>query len=150
MMGIIIFGVVILGFFFINTGEFDDSNAKEIIYSGMLEDVSEGSAFGSASATYGIEEGYKIIANFEALPNPEGTDFYEGWIVRKGLNFDVLSTGKAEKDLNGNYENTFNSNENLLDHDFYVLTIEPEDGNPDPAGHILEGTLIPNQTYLSK
>ena len=77
---------------------------------------------------------------FENLPNPVGTDFYEGWIVRKGLRFDVISSGRVEK-VGGVYTNTYSSGQDLTDHDFYVLTIEPDDGDPAPAGHILEGTL---------
>lgn len=37
--------------------------------------------------------------------------------------------------------NTYSSGEDLTDHNFYVLTIEPDDGNPAPADHIVEGTL---------
>ena len=51
----------------------------------------------------------------------QGTDFYEGWIVRKGDAFDVISTGKVEK-IEEIYTNMYSSGQDLTDHDFYVLT----------------------------
>jgi hypothetical protein len=123
------------------------SNVKQITepvqpeekYFGDLTDVSKGNANGVATASFKDDQ-YQIVARFHNLPEPTGTDFYEGWIVRKGLNFDVISTGKAIKE-NGEYINVFSSEKDLTDHTFYVLTIEPDDGDPAPAGHILEGTL---------
>ena len=105
-------------------------------YYGQLEDVSGGSSSGIVRATF--EETYKMVATFENLPDPEGTDFYEGWIVIPGTS--VLSTGEAEK-IGTEYVNEFRSTEDLTDHTFYVLTLEPDDGDPAPAKHILEGTM---------
>ena len=99
----------------------------------------QGKATGVSQANF-ADNTYELLATFKDLPDPVGTDFYEGWIVRKGLKFDVISTGKAVK-VNGQYQNTFTSNNDLTDHDFYVLTIEPDDGDPAPAGHIVEGTM---------
>lgn len=105
-------------------------------YYGQLEDVSGGLSSGIVRATF--DETYKMVATFENLPDPEGTDFYEGWVVIPGSS--VLSTGKAEK-IGGEYVNEFRSTEDLTDHTFYVLTLEPDDGDPAPAEHILEGTM---------
>ena len=99
-----------------------------------LVDVSGGNATGVASAAF--DEEYLLIAEFEGLPHPEEGYFYEGWVVRQSP-LSVLSTGKAERSL-GDYENAFKSDEDLTDHDFYVLTLEPDDGDPAPAKHILE------------
>ncbi len=118
-------------------------------YSGELFDVTNGgdvlsintngAASGNAEASF--ENGvYSLRATFENLPDPENNEFYEGWIVRKGINFDVLSTGVAQK-VDGVYINEFSLEEDISDHTFYVLTIEPDDGNPAPADHILEGDL---------
>ena len=89
-----------------------------------------------------FEDGtYALLATFENLPDPEGTDFYEGWIVR---NFpsSVISTGAATITKGeGIYKNIYSFDQDLTDHDFYVLTLEPDDGDPAPATHILEGTL---------
>ncbi len=108
-------------------------------FSGELADVSGGIATGTVGAYY-EEGGYMLFAEFKDLPHPEEGFFYEGWIVRNSP-LSVLSTGKAVRSL-GDYHNNFTSSENLLDHDFYVLTLEPDDGNPEPADHILEGTMI--------
>lgn len=99
----------------------------------------QGSATGTAQALI-VRGKYRMLAMFEGLPDPQGTDFYEGWIVRRGENFDVLSTGKAEK-VDGGYVNGYSSGKDLINYSFYVLTLEPDDGNPRPAVHILEGPM---------
>ncbi len=104
--------------------------------SAELEDVTGGDASGLAQAKYEDDE-YTMVARFRNLPEPEGSDFYEGWVVKPGS---VISSGKAEK-VDGEYENRFTSEEDLTGNTDYVLTIEPDDGNPKPAGHVLEGTL---------
>jgi len=109
------------------------------VFSGALEDVTGGEALGVATAVYKNNK-YTLEVAFSNLPEPNGTDFYEGWIVRKGIGFDVISTGPLMIE-NGIYVNIFTSPENLTDHAFYVLTLEPDDGDPAPAEHILEGTL---------
>ena len=119
-------------------------------YSGQLNDVTAGNiirglntaAQSSGVARANFKDGnYSLYATFNNLPEPQGTDFYEGWVVRKGLPLGVISTGRISQ-LNGVYSNTYQSGENLIDHDFYVLTIEPDDGDPAPADHILEGNLL--------
>lgn len=106
-------------------------------FNAELTDVSGGTATGTAGAYF--EEGYTMFAEFKDLPHPEEGFFYEGWVVRQDP-LSVISTGEATRSL-GDYSNTFTSEIDLTDHDFYVLTLEPDDGNPDPADHILEGTM---------
>lgn len=110
-------------------------------YMTILDDVSDGSSSGTAYANYN-DDGYVVYATFDSLPELVEGFFYEGWVVRKSPN-DVISTGVAEM-VNGVYTNTFTSSSDLTDHDFYVLTLEPDDGDPAPAKHILEGTLVKN------
>jgi len=124
----------------------DDGKKDEVMessstyaFSGVLADVSDGNATGVSMANF-ADGVYSLVADFSDLPEPEGTDFYEGWIVRKSP-FDFISTGEAEK-KDGKYMNFYSASSDLTDHDFYVLTIEPDDGDPAPAGHILEGTMI--------
>ena len=88
-----------------------------------------------------LEGNYTLVVVFDGLVDPEGSDFYEGWIVRQGENQSVVSTGVVSK-KDGVYKNLFISEKDLSDHTFYVLTIEPDDGDPAPADHILEGTLV--------
>ncbi len=102
-----------------------------------LLDVSGGTATGTAGAYY--DDGYVLIASFENLPPLEEGYFYEGWVVRHEP-LSVLSTGEAPLQ-DGTFVNEFTSEDDLMDHTFYVLTLEPDDGDPAPAAHILEGTL---------
>ena len=124
----------------------DDTHGGEVMmkedgfdYNGTLDDVSGGSAAGDAKARF-KDGAYELVATFEGLPDPQGTDFYEGWVVRRGANMSVVSTGRVEEEAVG-YLNLYMSSDDLTDHDFYVLTLEPDDGDPAPAAHILEGVL---------
>jgi len=104
----------------------------------ILGVMTDGKATGYATAIY--EQGtYSMDAIMDNLPDPNGTDFYEGWVVRKSP-LSVISTGKATK-VGDQYINNFESSEDLTDHNLYVLTIEPDDNNPAPADHILEGNI---------
>lgn len=127
-------------------------------YVGVLADVTDGTTLlgvttdglGSGSVRATFAKGvYQNEATFKNLPDPSGTDFYEGWIVRKAVNgsndellpFDFISTGRAVK-AGGTYMNRYVSGADLTDHFFYVLTLESDDGNSAPSGHVLEGTLL--------
>lgn len=124
---------------------------KELVYDyeGELLDVTDaqpvrqtsfdGNSSGVAKATFG-DGAYSMMATFENLPEPQGGDFYEGWIVRK-TPFHFISTGELDFE-NGEFSNTYMSEADLTDHDFYVLTIEPDDGDPAPAEHVVEGTMM--------
>lgn len=107
--------------------------------SGALADVTGGGAYGIARST--VENGqYKLFMTGGGLPEPSEDYFYEGWVVRRGENMSVISTGALEY-VDGEYVNAFMSSTDFLDHTFYVLTLEPNDGDPAPAEHILEGTM---------
>lgn len=111
-------------------------------YKGELADVSGGTASGTAMANYSVaaDQGYVMYATFENLPALEEGFFYEGWIVRRGAEMSVISTGELSM-VDGVYTNTYTSDADLTDHDFYVLTLEPRDNDPAPADHILEGVM---------
>lgn len=118
-------------------------------FSGELSDVTEGAeirgittegnATGVAKANWDGSQ-YLMVASFENLPEPQGEDFYEGWIVRQDP-FEFISTGKAVL-VDGVYVNGYRSDMDLTEYDFYVLTLEPNDGDPAPADHIVEGTMV--------
>lgn len=116
-------------------------------YQGLLDDVTGGETvlgintggLASGVAKFAYDEKFYMEAEFSNLPEPTGTDFYEGWLVRKDP-FDFISTGVVEM-VDGVYTNTYSSTTDYTDHDFYVLTIEPDDGDPGPADHVVEGTL---------
>lgn len=111
-------------------------------HAGTLADVSGGSASGTVGTDV-ITGVYHLYAAFENLPEPAEGFFYEGWVVRKEP-ISVMSTGALVMH-NGQRVNAHLSRTDLLDHDFYVLTLEPDDGNPAPAGHVLEGTIAQKQ-----
>lgn len=120
---------------------------KEFQYKGLLSDVTKGSIRGTNTngnatgiARAGFDETYSLRVTFENLPDPAGDDFYEGWVVRRGEDFNVISTGPVGK-IEDQYINVYMSNTDFTDHDFYVLTLEPNDGDPAPADHIVEGTM---------
>lgn len=143
---LLIIAVLIIGvFLFINNRSDETSTpVDEVVlnYSiaGELADVSDGEGVGFAQA--GITEGqYNLDAIVGNVPELEEGYFYEGWIVRKGDNFNFISTGALTYEGDGVYTNVYTSNEDVLDHTFYILTLEPDDGDPAPAEHILEGEM---------
>lgn len=126
-------------------------------YSGMLADVTAGTAVENIT-TEGLGSGlmqamyakgtYRFEAVLKNLPDPSGTDFYEGWLVRTEDPFSFISTGKFNK-VGETYVNKYSSGTDLSDHLFYVVTLEPDDKNPAPSGHVLEGMLAPTEMASS-
>lgn len=117
-------------------------------YSGTLADVTVaqnvttvttgGTAGGVSQATF-ADSKYMLLATFTNLPDPAPGYFYEGWVVRKSP-FHFISTGRVEKQ-NGVYTNEYLSTTDFTDHARYVLTIEPDDNDPAPAEHVVEGDM---------
>ncbi|MBI4435289.1 hypothetical protein HY630_01325 [Candidatus Uhrbacteria bacterium] len=104
-----------------------------------LADVTGGDSFGIAHSRFASGT-YTLVAEMGNLPDPAAGYFYEGWLVRRGEDFSLVSTGRVQKTDNG-YAHVYLSTTDLSGYDFYVLTLEPDDANPAPAEHILEGTL---------
>jgi len=129
-----------------------NDNLEEI---GLLVDVTNGDvtgglATGIAQASY--KEGgkystggkYSLIVGIDNLVPPE--EFcegcrYEGWIIRRGVDMDIRSSGEAVLVDGNTYENLFESSVNLTDRDFYVLTVEKNFGDGIPEDHVLEGEI---------
>lgn len=107
-------------------------------FEGKLKDVADGQATGVAKAAF--KEGtYYLLATFEGLPQPADGEFFEGWIVRS-IPFSYISVGRVDR-INGAYTNVYTSKQDLTGYAKYVLTLEPEDNDPSPAKHILEGKM---------
>ena len=84
---------------------------------------------------YGFTDGQtKLYANF-MIEDPAEDYFYEGWLV---CNSKPYSTGELTK-FEGLYENIFYSTDVPEDCEKYVLTIEPNDNDPAPADHVMDG-----------
>lgn len=122
----------------------DTTPARALVYEavGTLEDVSSSGSAGDATAMYYDDGSYELQADFLSLAQTTNGDFYEGWLVNQ-VTKEFFSTGVATVDAQGSGTNTYMSS---TDHqtegyDFYVLTLEPDDGDPAPAEHIVEGVL---------
>ena len=113
----------------------------DISLRGTLQDVTGGQATGNALVDYFEDIGrYDLLVYTDNLPELEEGFFYEGWVVRK-LPLSVISTGPLTKESASEWTNVYTSDTNLTDHVSYVLTLEPDDDDPAPAEHILEGEL---------
>ena len=107
--------------------------------SAALADVTTGGSFGLAFSK--IESGsYTLVSKMGNLPELSEGSHYEGWIVKRGDGMRVMSVGKAIKNED-QFIIVFKSSEDLTAFDFFVLTLEPDETNPAPASHILEGTF---------
>ena len=126
-----------------------ETEPETMLQKASLASVAGGDETGSANSSYLEGYGYTLEANFPNLPALEEGFFYEGWVVRSEP-LSVISTGKAldheeAADIypinEGAFVNTYESEQDLTDHIKYILTLEPDDGDPAPAAHVLEGTF---------
>lgn len=110
---------------------------KGVFRNKLVFTQSKGVQEGEGEGYYGVMEGEtRVYASFN-VPKAEEDYFYEGWLVCNGQPY---STGKLEF-FDGIYENIFASMEIPENCEQYVLTLEPNDGDPAPAEHILEGNI---------
>lgn len=140
-----------------DSSELDEADSGVVLseYYGKLDDVSGGEGTGYVSANFvpanegvlGVDK-YYLEVTMENIPEAEEGFFYEGWLVRANTaedgenNASVISTGEAIFSTDDTaLLNNFESEEDLTDHTLYVLTLEPDDGDPAPAKHILEGVI---------
>lgn len=83
---------------------------------------------------YGVNEGLiKLYADFN-IADPEEGFFYEGWLI---CGNDAISTGELAK-FDGLWIDYYETTDDIQCRR-YVLTIEPDDGDPAPADHVMEG-----------
>ena len=113
--------------------------AKESI---SLYDVRGGSSGGIATREVDDYQFiHTVVANMPEIPE-ESTDFYEGWLVREHP-FDFFSTGSMDLNADGTYALIWEGRkeQDFWDYNKVVITIEPDDGDPAPAGHVIEGVF---------
>ena len=101
----------------------------------MLKDVSGGQAVGTAWRQFDKKFYFKIEVN--RLPALEKGFYYEGWLVGEP-GFFSLGRMAAEAGVGKLY---YSSNQDKSQFKGVVVTLEPEDGNPAPDKHILEGNF---------
>lgn len=113
----------------------------------QLSDVSGGK--GSGKAWVAIKDGKTMhFAVGHNLPQLTNGDFYEGWLVKDPAAGDFFSTGAMVfNENNGEYTLNFETKGDKSDYRLVVITLEPDDGDPAPAGHILEGTFKPEISF---
>ena len=121
-------------------GAFPENHLKDVT-NGAVRGVSTTAETGGFAKTWYNEDGFGLHAGFENLADPIADDFYEGWLVRQNP-FDFISTWELVKKEDGYYHDHFESSSDYSDYSFYVLTLEPNDGNPAPAEHIFEGDVL--------
>jgi len=107
--------------------------------SAALADVTGGESFGLAFTQFKKGE-FTLVAQLGNLSEPQTGYVYEGWLIRRGEKMSVVNAGVARAVEKG-HGLVFFSTEDLRDHDFFVLTLEPDDANSSPGEHILEGIL---------
>ncbi len=70
--------------------------------------------------------------------------FYEGWLVQEGS--DPISTGHLRSPTGDVRHNLrFETMEDLRSYEQVMITLERDDGNPDPGEQVAEGTLKTRQ-----
>ena len=114
---------------------------KNVVGDNELEgDVFSSGAGGNVKASY-LESGYLMVASFNDLPDPAAGYFYESWLIREGDDQDTINAGRAEK-VNGSYVGAYTSENDITDHDLFILTLEKNDEAKEPSkDRIFEGRL---------
>jgi len=108
-----------------------------------LKDVAGGVATGQAWVI--VESSSSTEHRVVAFDLPELTngDFYEGWLVRSPASLGFISTGEMLFDEEGDqWVLNFSDKTDLSDYPGVVITLEPDDGDPAPAAHVLEGSFV--------
>ena len=115
-----------------------ETNVKDW-WSAALADVTGGDGYGIAHTTF--QGGtFTVLAEMGNLPEPASEYFYEAWLVRRDGELAVLSLGPAQR-IEDDYVVVYLTSTDFSDHDFFILTLESDDGNPAPGEHILEGNI---------
>lgn len=111
-----------------------------------LKDVSQSGASGTAwLAVYNGKTYHRVIAkNMPPLP---GTDFYEGWLVKNPATGEFVSSLKMDYNpVTREARLDFVIDGDKSDYRRVVITSEPDDGNPAPDKHIIDGKFDANVT----
>lgn len=102
-----------------------------------LGDVSGGTASGLAWTVF--KDGkthHRVVA--KDMPKLTNGDFYEGWLVKRPVPGGFFTTGEMNNEGDGDFTLDYTQEGNVTDHPKVVITLEPDDGDPAPAAHIIE------------
>ena len=125
-----------------NPSDISDDLSRETAkwQSAALADVTGGSSFGLAFSKW--ESGnFTLIAKVGNLPVVSEGEQYVGWFVKRGEPLRVMNVGSVVP-AGDQFAIVFTSQTDLSDYDFFVLTREQQDDNPQPSReHILEGSF---------
>ena len=99
----------------------------------------EGFAANGVTQSHLFEDGHFVHSvNLNIEPAEDGY-FYEGWLVKGS---DIISTGHMSNYFGDSRHNLkFEADEDYTGHLKVVVTLEPDDGDPAPAGHVAQGKL---------
>ncbi len=102
-----------------------------------LLDVSGGTASGTAWTTQKNGKTYhRVVA--KDMPVLEAGYFYEGWLVKNPALGQFFSTGEMTQEASGEWLLEYTHDSDVTDYEKVVITLEPNDGDPAPAAHIIE------------
>lgn len=104
----------------------------------ITKDISGGTSTGEFGFSFSSGK-FMMKGEFLSIPALEGDNFYEGWLVNPKTS-EFISTGKLSL-IGDMWVNTFESDVDYSAYSKYVLTLEPNDGDPAPAKHIAEGII---------
>ena len=112
-----------------------DSEALETALLGI------GDFHGSGTASSQFVDGKFQHVIVASLPSPSEGYTYEGWLIRSKP-FDFFSTGRLIQHADDlKWYLLLEFAEDRRDYKKVVVTLEPNDNNPAPADHVLEGVF---------
>ena len=115
-----------------------------------LSDVASSGASGTAKLAFSNGKTYHRV-EVQNLPPLSGDDFYEGWLVKNPATKDFFSTGKMTVNPQTREATLeYITDGDKTDYRTVVITSEPNDGNPEPDKHILEGKFATNVDLMIK
>ncbi len=100
-----------------------------------LDPVGDFSGQGTVKRAFS-EEKFYLRVQVSGIAMTDKGYFYEGWITRDG---ETISIGRMEVGIDGAGFLYYTSSADRSDYNGVVITLEPEDGDPAPATHVLEG-----------
>lgn len=100
-----------------------------------LVDVVGGGVAGHAKRAFSDGKFYFKVEVSGLEPVEKGY-YYEGWLKNED---GVVSVGRVELSQTGQGSLYYTASADRSEYSGVVITLEPEDGNPEPATHVLEG-----------